>query len=422
MYKLVILFLTFLYYHHASAQSNYLPGYIIKSEGETVRGFIDFQEWRINPKKIRFKTNESEKSTVMTAETMKGFGIDNKESYVLRAVDVNIAPIKLTALTTSREPIFEKKTVFLRVLVDGKANLYFLYDAVGKEHYFIEKNDLPAEELIYTEYFKMVKGKRIAAPFDQYKGQLNKTLSNCDKLFPLLKDAEYKRIDLMSIFETYNTCDSASDPTSIKREKVKFQVESGVLVGLGANTLNFTGTITYDLGDMDFGISPAYSFGGYLNLQGERSRGRYALRNELIYNSIGGSVHHENIQSEDVYTISDIKLNLGYLQLNTLFRYTIPTEKIRPYINVGAGMGVVITKVNEIDRERKFYALPTNETNKALNEIKRQDFSAVAGLGIATARLSSELRFEFGKKIVPYIFSKGDTKTLMIVVSYKLGK
>lgn len=422
IYKLVTLFLAFFYYQHTSAQSNYLPGYIIKSEGETVRGFIDFQEWRINPKKIRFKADESEKATTMTVKTIKGFGIDEKESYVRRTVDVNIAPIKLNALTTFREPIFEKRIVFLRILVEGKANLYFLNDAVGKEHYFIEKNDLPAEELIYTEYFKMIKGKRVVIPFEQYKGQLNEVLSDCEQLFFLVKDAEYKRRDLVAIFEGYNTCDSASGPISTEREKVKILVESGVLVGLGANKLGFTGITKYNLEDMDFDISPAYSFGAYLTLLGDRSRGRYALRNELIYNSIGGSAHYEDIQSEDVYTISDVKLNLGYLQLNTLFRYTIPTKKLKPYINVGAGIGVVITKVNEIDRERKFYALPTRETNKALNDIKRQDFSAVAGLGVATARLSSELRFEFGKKIVPYIYSKGDTKTLMIVVSYKLGK
>ena len=422
MYKLLTLFLAFFYYQHTAAQSNYLPGYIIKSDGETVRGFIDFQEWRVNPKKIRFKTNEAEKSTAMTIKTIEGFGIDEKESYVRRTVDVNIAPIKVNEINHSRKPIFKKRTIFLRILVEGKANLYFLYDEVGKEHFFIEKDDLPAEELIYTEYIKLLKNKRAIIPFEQYKGQLNEALTDCDGLFFAVKDAEYKRRDLVAIFEGYNTCNSASSSFSAKKEKVKIQIEPGVLIGLGANKLDFIGTMTHDLGDMDFDISPAYSFGAYLNILGDRSRGRYALRNELIYNSIGGSTHHEDIQSEDVYAISDVKLNLGYLQLNTLFRYTIPTEKIRPYINGGVGISVIITQVNEIVRERKLYALPTTETGKAINYIKKQDFSIVAGLGITSARFSSELRFEFGKRISPYIASSGDNKTLMIVVSYKLGK
>lgn len=417
-----ILLLSFLFLYQSStfAQNNYLPGYIIKSDGETVRGFIDFQEWKVNPKKIRFKSDESGKSRMMTLESINGFGIDNEESYVRRTVNLNISSVKLDGLTDSREPIFEERTVFLRVLASGKAHLYSLYDGVGKQHYFIEKDDLTIEELIYTKYFKTKAGKRYVAYFEQYKGQLSNALTDCGELFPMIKDAEYKEKDLTPIFEAYNVC-SGSFNRIAKKEK-KIQVKPGVLLGAGISKFGITGVTTTGLENMDFGFSHAYSAGISLDLISARSRGKYSIHNELIYNSIGASTHYEDITSDEVYTINDVKMDLGYLQLNTLFRYTVATPKLRPYLNTGIGNSILIRQVNEMRTERKFYSTESITDDKALADIRAYDFSIVSGLGITGSRFSSELRFEFGKRISPFIASSSNTKTVMLVIFYNLGK
>jgi len=356
----------------------------------------------------------------MTTENIQGFGIDNKESYVRRTGNVNIAPIKLNDLLYSREPIWEKRTIFLRVLTSGRANLYSLYDGVGKQHYFIQKDDLPIEELIYTKYFKTKEGKQYAASFEQYKGQLNNAFSDCGEFFPMIKDADYREKDLKPIFQEYNICNGASSDIIAKKEK-KIQIEPGVLLGGGISKFGITGTTTSGLENMDFGLSAAYAVGMYVNFIAERSRGKYSIHNELIYNSVGASTHYEDITSEEVYTIRDVKMNLGYLQLNTLFRYTIPTPKLRPYLNAGVGNSLLITQANEMRTERRFYSSESIINGKALNKIRRYDMSIVSGLGITSPRFSSELRLEFGKTISPYMTSRSNTKTFMLVIFYNLG-
>ena len=37
------------------AQSNYKPGYVVTSKGDTIHGFIDLQAWDSNPTAISFK-------------------------------------------------------------------------------------------------------------------------------------------------------------------------------------------------------------------------------------------------------------------------------------------------------------------------------------------------------------------------------
>ena len=52
-YKIIsVLFLAPLF---SLAQSNYQPGKVVTSSGDTLRGVIDYQAWTVNPETIFFK-------------------------------------------------------------------------------------------------------------------------------------------------------------------------------------------------------------------------------------------------------------------------------------------------------------------------------------------------------------------------------
>jgi len=59
----------------AFGQENYTPGYIVKSNKDTLKGFIDYRNWGVNPKKISFKENQSAESSSYTPIDIAGFGI-----------------------------------------------------------------------------------------------------------------------------------------------------------------------------------------------------------------------------------------------------------------------------------------------------------------------------------------------------------
>ena len=40
------------------AQSNFQPGYLVNSKGDTVKGYVDYRERSLNPTDFRFKTTD----------------------------------------------------------------------------------------------------------------------------------------------------------------------------------------------------------------------------------------------------------------------------------------------------------------------------------------------------------------------------
>lgn len=54
---LIFIFLPFL----LIAQANYKKGFVVTSQGDMLRGFIDYREWVRNPEEVKFKSNRETK-------------------------------------------------------------------------------------------------------------------------------------------------------------------------------------------------------------------------------------------------------------------------------------------------------------------------------------------------------------------------
>jgi hypothetical protein len=109
------------------SQTNFQKGYIIKSTGDTVRGYVDYQEWNRNPQSINFKSETDDKAvTVYTPENSSGFGINKYDLY--RSYKCTISTGKTQEAGLSTGSIYAQ--VFLKVLVNGP--LVKLYDYTDK--------------------------------------------------------------------------------------------------------------------------------------------------------------------------------------------------------------------------------------------------------------------------------------------------
>src|ERR1700743_2234688 len=65
------------------AQSNYHEGYVLKNNGDTVKGYIDYREWMISPKSIDFKIKKEDKNRLQfDPATIRGFRINGMETYI----------------------------------------------------------------------------------------------------------------------------------------------------------------------------------------------------------------------------------------------------------------------------------------------------------------------------------------------------
>jgi hypothetical protein len=154
----------------AFAQSNYHQGYVIKPNGDTLKGYINYREWSQSPTEIDFKVNKEDKqSQHFTPQTIKKFKINGFESYKsymgLISNDRNRFPDLPDNLDTSKI----QSAIFMKELLRGR-NLSF-YSAVDnrKIRYFVVETDGKTEELKYYQYYND-QHETVERPF--FRGQL----------------------------------------------------------------------------------------------------------------------------------------------------------------------------------------------------------------------------------------------------------
>jgi len=109
---------------HCFSQTSFQKGYYINNSGDKVECEIKNIDWKNNPTEFKFRLSENGEQSKETIKTVKEFGIYNFSKYIRSTVDIDRSSKNLKNLTTSRYPVFKAEELFLKVLVDGKYNLY----------------------------------------------------------------------------------------------------------------------------------------------------------------------------------------------------------------------------------------------------------------------------------------------------------
>lgn len=106
------------------SQSNFKEGYIITSDNDTVRGWIDFRSNQSNSMICKFKLSENETEKIYHPGEITGYMFLNEgKYYVTRTVEIDKV----------------QRIVFLEFLVQGLLNLYYFPEGDG--YYFFENKD-----------------------------------------------------------------------------------------------------------------------------------------------------------------------------------------------------------------------------------------------------------------------------------------
>ncbi len=138
----------------SAAQSNYKPGAVVNSKGDTVRGFIDLREWSSNPEAISFKAAPSDAQPQnFTASDINFFSITDIVTYHSFTCSISTDDVNTQNLNTYRDTGFKTATVFLKVLQKGKnAALYSYTDRLKTRYYIGEAPAYAPKELVYRIY------------------------------------------------------------------------------------------------------------------------------------------------------------------------------------------------------------------------------------------------------------------------------
>jgi hypothetical protein len=219
------------------AQDNWENGKIEFENGTSLDCKIKNENWVYNPMYINYKNSNGEE-TRADLINIKSFEILNSIKYIKATVDIELSPSKLEELSHTREPKFEQRTVLLKTLIDGKADL-FVFENSEKPRYFfrVEKNDI--KPLIYKLYLSS--NKNVVKNYD-YVYQLNSEVNCGDKKIEI-NQVDYNESDLANYFISYNTCFNS---TSIEyRMSNKGEFNFNLFVGLGFVNSKFESDYDY---------------------------------------------------------------------------------------------------------------------------------------------------------------------------------
>jgi hypothetical protein len=235
------------------AQSNYKPGYVVDLKNDTLKGFIDYQEWEINPKEFTFKSNlnQSQPQTFST-DNANGFGITGAEYFQKFTFSKTTASTNLNKISVKLDTNRIQDTSFLKIIIKGKnVSLYRFTDKLKTRFYILNsKDDQPVELDYYLYYVK--EDNNAYQTLYTFRSQLQDLADVYNvkdpKLAGKIKYTNYKESDIKNVVELINGGSSLQnfEPVNVSgfRAFAGAAVRFNRLVTGGGNTFFPDGTST----------------------------------------------------------------------------------------------------------------------------------------------------------------------------------
>ncbi len=396
------------------AQENFLPGYVISSKGDTVKGLIDYRNWINNPEKIFFKTDVGSASVFKPIDIKEFKVLD--EIYVSGIVEIEVSKTDTKKLDFNSSFQIETDTVFLQTMIRGEKSLYFFENSQGVRNFYIKRNS-DFDLLKYKKYLIKQGQNTAVAENKKYVNQLSVYLNACASIQSELGKTEYKHKDLENLFNSYYECGASEIEFQKKREDIN--TEFGILTGLSLTSLNFKSESIAYLDETNFSKSLNFTAGVFIDIIFPRSNNKWSLNNELTIASYKVEGHHLDFDSESIYTNSFTEFNYTYLKMNNMIRYHYPYNAILVFINAGISNGFRVAGDDSRIAESMYYSVENTREYKALEDSRRLEQGLLVGLGTKFKNYSVEIRAERGNGMSKISSLKSSTSRLYCLLGYR---
>lgn len=208
-----------------------------------------------NPTEIEYKLAENTKAKHIGIKSIKEFGILKSSKYIRSTVKIDRSSEDLNELSDIKSPIFKEEQLFLKVLIEGKANLY-LYEDGRLKRYFYNKESPDIEQLVFKSYkiteYDLGKNNR-------FKQQLWNDLKCSSITMSKIDNLEYKKYSLIQFFIEFNSC-SNSNFINYEEKQQKDLFNLTIRPRLNNSSLNVQNS-TYSTLNTKFGSKSSIGFG-----------------------------------------------------------------------------------------------------------------------------------------------------------------
>ncbi|MFL9843668.1 outer membrane beta-barrel protein [Flavobacterium rhizosphaerae] len=234
-------------------------GYYITNNNQRIDGYFEEDSNFNNASYIQFKPQGQDKFTKLNQDDIIELGVDNELKMVKKTVNIDISGTSDSNLSQYKDPSLQEKELFLTVLLEGDASLYYTsYNSNTRFFYEVTSKKIPLQQLINKRYV--------------YNGKILQNNAYREQLFDALKcnntadiknflNIEYNEKDIKPLFMSYNTCVNADYASYSEIKKSKTIYKYGVLAGLYNTTFNVEGLKPEvdDTNSLAFGIGGEFS-------------------------------------------------------------------------------------------------------------------------------------------------------------------
>jgi hypothetical protein len=380
-------------------------GYLINESDQKINCLIKNVDWKNNPEKFEYKISPQDSVRKADIHSIKEFGIIGSSKYIRANVKIDLSSDEVKKLNYEKNPIFQDDTLFLKVLVEGKASLY-IYERESLTRFFYNLNDKSIDQLVYKRYRVDVNA---FAQNIKYKQQLFVDLVCEDISYDYINQIKYSKEDLMKLFVLYNKCSNS------------YYVDYQNKKNLDLFNLSLRPSINYS----DLSIKNSTS-GIYINFD-QRLNFRLGIETEFIFpfNKNKWSIildptyqHFKSEKSTNVSTVSGgilvTKLNYQSVELPVGIRHNFfLNDKSKIYLNIALIIDFKFNSNIEMSRNDGsiLYSLDINPRN-----------NYVFGSGFKfNDKFSIEIQYQTNREILgKYLFWNSNFQTLSVILGYTL--
>lgn len=321
-YAFSLLFIGYFFQPTSLFSQNYLPGFVINQDGDSLRGYILFEDHMFNRGHCLFKSSLDAPQKSFSPTDIRTYGVDG---------------IALFRSWELEKRSGKKKLIFLEYMLQGAPSLLFY----GSKYFLEEGNNVI--ELDVKKDTVSQEGKIFIQEGQVFRNFLIQQFGACSDMLDMLEDTKSGGTYLYDIVKTYHECQELSYQSFVSKKKwVQLQLGAGV----SGNRFNyfpkrFAGSTYYFEGS-----DPLWSYfiGRFVRLHVSypRLNSRWAVRTDLIFSQIDFSISEINDRAGiDLLYEMDIATSALEVPITLAYNLTKSTNRvIIPYVFAGVGVGL----------------------------------------------------------------------------------
>lgn len=308
---------------------NYLPGFVINQKGDSLRGYVLFEDHVFNRKKCLFKTSLTATQQSFAPSDIRKYGVDGIAMF--RSAELGIKS-------------GTKKWVFVEYMLQGTPSLLYY----GSKYFLEDGNKL---EALAVRIDTVKRGdQNFLREGRTFKNVLRETFESCSDALNMLEETKSSARYFYDLFQTFYECKATPYQSFISKGKwVQFQWGAGVSGNrFNLNPKRFAGSTYYfeetDLLRSQY-LSPFVSF----RISYPRLSSRLAIRAGLAFSQFAFSISDVNDRSGvDLLYEMDVESSVLEIPITISYNLTKANNKaIVPYLFAGGGFNLPLNITGE---------------------------------------------------------------------------